>query len=515
MVDQAAANRGSIGRGAMPAIMLSLIAVVSAVSSLNLAAPSIAQDLKATQTQIAWIVDAYALVFAALLLLAGAIGDRYGRRLALIAGLSTFSIGAIVARLVQQPEQLIAAQAVLGVGAALVMPATLSTITATFPPDKRVRAVGTWAGVSGASAMLGLLACGLLLEVWSWRSVFAFNLTMGIVALLLTLRFVPESADPTAPRLDVVGAMLSVLGLGLLVYSIIEAPTEGWTATRTLAGLIGGLVVLAGFMVWELTGPDPLLDPRLFKLRGFSAGTLTVTMQFFGFFGFVFLVAQYLQLVLGYSALVSALAVAPLGIVMMPAARGVAPRAALKAGTMKVVALGLLLIAAGFVILAQLDATSSYWVLLAGLVVLGAGMGLAMTPSTGAITDALPVAKQGVGSAVNDLARELGAALGIAVLGSIMLSAYRDQLNPVGLPPAVVEQARSSLGLATHIGGPVATQAQAAFTAGMHNALLWAAGLLALTAVAVAALLAGRGTRPAPHPVPADSEPAAAATSDR
>lgn len=311
MVDQAVVHRGTFGRGAMPAIMLSLIAVVSAVSSLNLAAPSIAQDLKATQTQIAWIVDAYALVFAALLLLAGAIGDRYGRRLALVAGLSVFSIGAIVAMLVQQPEQLIAAQAVLGVGAALVMPATLSTITATFPPDKRVRAVGTWAGVSGASAMLGLLACGLLLEVWSWRSVFAFNLTMGIVALMLTLRFVPESADPTAPRVDLIGALLSVLGLGLLVYSIIEAPTEGWTATRTMAGMIGGLVVLAAFVGWELTDPEPLLDPRLFKHRGFSAGTLTVTMQFFGFFGFVFLVAQYLQLVLGYSALLSAVAVAP------------------------------------------------------------------------------------------------------------------------------------------------------------------------------------------------------------
>lgn len=511
MVDQAAVPRATLGRGVMPAIMLSLIAVVSAVSSLNLAAASVAQDLKATQTQIAWIVDAYALVFAALLLLAGAMGDRYGRRLALVAGLSVFSLGAILAMLVDGPEQLIAAQAVLGIGAALVMPATLSTITATFPPDKRVRAVGTWAGVSGASAMLGLLACGLLLEVWSWRSVFAFNLAMGVLALLLTLRFVPESADPSAPRLDVVGAGLSVVALGLLVYSIIEAPTEGWTASRTLAGIAAGLVALAGFMAWEFTRSEPLLDPRLFTLRGFAAGSLTVTMQFFGFFGFVFLVAQYLQLVIGYSALVSAVAVAPLGVAMMPSARAIAPRAAAKVGTMKVVILGLLLLAGGFLILAQLEAASSYWLLLAGLIVLGVGMGLAMTPSTSAITDALPVAKQGVGSAVNDLARELGAALGIAVLGSIMLSAYRNQLDAAGLPPAVVEQARSSLGLATHMGGQVATEAQAAFTIGMHNALLWAAGLLTMTALGVAALLRGRDEYPASPLGPADDELSAAA----
>ena len=488
------------GRGVMPVIVVALAAVVSAISALNLAAPSIARDLQADQTQIAWVVDAYALTFAALLLLAGAIGDRYGRRRALLAGLVVFVVGSGVATAAQDPGQLIAVQAVLGAGAALVMPATLSTITSTFPPERRVRAVGTWAGVAGASAMLGLLVTGLLLEAWSWRSDFAINLAMGLVALVGTVVAVPESADPEAPRLDLAGALLSVVGLGLVVYSIIEAPTQGWDSGRTLAGLAAGLVVILGFLAWELTRRQPLLDPRLFRLRGFSTGTLTITVQFFGFFGFIFLIVQYLQLVLGRSALVAALSVAPMAVVMMPSARGLAPRVVARVGTRPVMAGGLLLVAAGFAVLARLDAASSYLPLLCGLVLLGAGMGLAMTPATSSITDALPPAQQGVGSAVNDLARELGAALGIAVLGSIMQSVYRDDLRLPGLPPAVVEQARSSFGAAAHMGDPVAVPARAAFVEGMQTALTWASwttGALLLVVVALGVLLRASDHAPA------------------
>ncbi|WP_296602260.1 MFS transporter [Nocardioides sp.] len=483
-----AATPTGTGRGVMPVIVVALAAVVSAISALNLAAPSIARDLDADQKQIAWVVDAYALSFAALLLLAGAIGDRYGRRRALAAGLVVFVAGSGVAMATQSAGQLIAVQAVLGAGAALVMPATLSTITSTFPPERRVRAVGTWAGVAGASAMLGLLATGLLLEAWSWRSVFAFNLAMGLVALAGTLAVVPESADPDAPRLDLVGALLSVAGLGLVVYSIIEAPTAGWESARTLAGLGLGLVVLAGFVAWELTRPDPLLDPRLFRLGGFSAGTLTITVQFFGFFGFIFLVVQYLQLVVGRSALVTALSVLPMALVMMPSARGLAPHLAGRVGVRPVLAGGLLLVSAGFAVLSRLEATSSYLPLLGGLVLLGAGMGLAMTPATSSITDALPASKQGVGSAVNDLARELGAALGIAVLGSILQSVYRDELRLPPLPPAAAEQATSSVGAATHMGAAVAGPAQSAFVAGMQTALLWASVTTAVLLVVVVVL---------------------------
>jgi len=501
---QRAGTQPGAGRGVMPVIVVALAAVVSAISALNLAAPSIARDLRADQTQIAWVVDAYALTFAALLLLAGAIGDRYGRRRALLAGLIVFVVGSGVAMLAQDPGQLIAVQAVLGAGAALVMPATLSTITSTFPPERRVRAVGTWAGVAGASAMLGLLATGLLLEAWSWRSVFAFNLAMGLVALIGTVVAVPESADPEAPRLDLVGALLSVAGRRarrLLDHR--RPPTEGWDSARTLGGLGAGLLVIVGFVAWELTRHQPLLDPRLFRLRGFATGTVTITVQFFGFFGFIFLIVQYLQLVLGRSALVAALSVVPLALVMMPSARGLAPRVVARLGARPVMAGGLVLVASGFGVLSRLDADSSYLPLLCGLVLLGAGMGLAMTPATSSITDALPPAQQGVGSAVNDLARELGAALGIAVLASILQSVYRDELSLPALPPAAAEQARSSFGAASHMGDAVAGPAQLAFVEGMQTALTWAAwttGAMVLVVVALGVLLRPReaaGTAPA------------------
>ncbi|MHB9857388.1 MFS transporter [Streptomyces sp. YIM S03343] len=507
-------QRRPIGRAVMPVIMLALAAVVSAVPALNLATPSIAQDLDAGQTQISWVVDSYALVFAALLLPAGATGDRYGRRRALIVGLVIFAVGAGGAMMVNTPGQLIAVQGILGIGAALVMPATLSTITSTFPPERRVRAVGTWAGVSGASAMLGLLAAGVLLEFWSWRSVFALNIVLGLIALLGTLRFIPASADPTAPHLDIIGALISVVGLGVLVYSIIEAPTAGWGSARTIGGLAAAVVILAGFVGWELTRTEPLLDPRLFKLRGFTAGTITVTLQFFGFFGFVFLVVQYLQLVRGNSALVAALSTLPLAVFMMPSARALAPRAATRLGATPVMIVGLLLIAGGFGVLAQLETDSGYLPFLGGLLPLGLGMGLAMTPATSAITDALPPAKQGVGSAMNDLARQLGAALGIAVLGSITQSVYRDNLPTSVFPPQMptdkVGKVRASLGASTHMADQVpapmkaaaqriAAQARTAFTDGMHNALLWATGLLIVTAVAVAATVTIKATRARPE----------------
>src|SRR5215213_11590096 len=228
---------GRAHRATLPVIMLALATVVSAVASLNVAIPSIARDTHASQTQLSWIIDAYALVFAALLLVGGAIGDRYGRRRALLAGLAIFGAGSVAAMTVSDPGWLIAMRGVLGVGAALVMPATLSTITSTFPPAERAKAVGAWAGVAGASAILGLLASGLLLEVWSWRSVFGLNVALALAAIVGKLSVIPESADPSAPKLDLVGALITVAGLGALVYPIIEAPTVGWGSASTLVGL--------------------------------------------------------------------------------------------------------------------------------------------------------------------------------------------------------------------------------------------------------------------------------------
>jgi EmrB/QacA subfamily drug resistance transporter len=467
---------------------LALAAVVSAVASLNVAIPSIARDTHASQTELSWIIDAYALVFAALLLPGGALGDRYGRRRVLLVGLVVYGAGSLAATAQADASWLIGMRAVLGLGAALVMPATLSTITSTFPAEQRARAVGAWAGVAGASAILGLLTSGIVLELWSWRAVFAVNVALAVLALVGTLRFVPESADPDAPRIDAAGAVLTVVGLGVLVHAIIEAPTAGWTSARTLGGLAAGLVVLAGFVVRERRTRHPLLDPRLFRRAGFSAGSLTITLQFFAFFGFIFLLLQYLQLVLGDSPLQAAFSLVPMAFGLMPAARVIAPRLVARLGTPRTSALGLVVAAAALGWLSLLDAGSSYWPLLVGLVPLGLGMGLAMTPATSAITDALPREQQGVGSAMNDLSRELGGALGIAVLGSVLQSTYRGQLDTTGLPPALADKARESLALAARLGPDVAGSARGAFVDGMQLALLIGAATLLLTAAAVLAL---------------------------
>ena len=429
-------------------VCLALAAVVAAVSSLNVALPGIARATHASQTQLAWVIDAYSLVFASLLLPAGAIGDRYGRRRTLIAGLVIFGAASAVAMTAHSAAELIGLRAVLGLGAALVMPATLSTITGTFPGEQRTRAVSVWAAVAGGAAVLGLLASGLLLQEWSWPSVFGLNVVLAGAAIVGTIRFVPESADPETPRVDVIGAILSVLGIVALVYSIIEAPDQGWGSARTLAGLAAGAVILVGFIAWEWRRRAPLLDPRVFARRGLAAGSLSIFVQFFALFGFIFIVLQYLQLIRGDSGLVSAVSMLPMAATMMPAAR-LAPALVARLGARKVCATGLALIAAAMAVLSQLTPASGYWLLAVGLVVLGAGMGLATTPATSGITAALPAAQQGVGSALNDLSRETGGAVGIAVLASVLTATYQSHLSladvPAAQPPRPGPRSRSPL----------------------------------------------------------------------
>jgi EmrB/QacA subfamily drug resistance transporter len=470
-------------------VCLGLAAVVSAMASLNVALPDIARSTHASQTQLEWVIDAYSLVFAALLLPAGAIGDRYGRRLALLIGLAIFGAGSVVAMTATSAGELIALRGVLGLGAALVMPATLSTITSTFPARERTRAVGVWAGVAGGSAVLGLLTTGILLEIWSWQSVFALNVVLAVLAGLGTLRYVPESAEENSPPMDYSGAVLAVLGLVILVFSIIEAPEAGWLSVRTLLGMGVGLVVLYGFIAWELRQAHPMLDPRVFRHRGLAAGSTSILIQFFSFFGFIFIALQYLQGVRGDSPLLAAVSMLPLAATLMPVARST-PRLVARFGTRAVCVTGLLLIAVALGVLSRLQTDSSYWLLLAGLIPLGAGMGAAMTPATSAITEALPTSQQGVGSALNDLSRELGGALGIAVIGSILTASYRSHLTLPGAPAAVVDRAKDSFAIAAHLGGPVAAHAQSAFVSGMHVALLGAAGAALVAAVAVNRLLA-------------------------
>ncbi len=468
---------------------LALATVVSAMASLNVALPSIAADTHASQTRLSWIIDAYSLFFAALLLPAGALGDRFGRRRTLLAGLIIFAVASAAAPFTSSAAALIGLRCVLGVGGALVMPATLSTITATFPRERRAAAVGVWAAVAGSSAILGVLASGLLLEAFTWRAVFVLGVCLAVVSVAGTWRFVPDSAAGDIAAIDIGGAALSVAGLGALVYSIIEAPEHGWRSATTLTGLGIGAALLAGFVAWELRTAAPLLDPRLFTRPRFAAGTLSIFLQFFAFFGMIFVAMQYLQLVRGDSPLIAAVSVLPLTAGLMPAAR-LAPRLVARVGARVCCVAGLVLATVGLLVLSRLTQDSSYLLVAAGLYPLGLGMGLAMTPATTAITDSLPTGLQGVGSAVNDLSRELGGALGIAVLGSLLGSTYRAHLTlPAAVPPGVAEKARSSFGLAAHLGEPIRGHAQAAFVDGLGVALLGGAGATALAALAVAALL--------------------------
>jgi EmrB/QacA subfamily drug resistance transporter len=476
---------------------LALMAVVSAVSGLNVALPSLARDTGATQTQLTWIIDSYTVVFAGLLLFAGALGDRYGRRPLLIVGLLTFGAAAALGMLVNDPDQLIIVRILMGIGAAGIMPTTLSVITTSFPEAERPRAIGVWVGIAGGGAVIGLFVTGLLLEWFPWSSFFGLNVAFASVALVGTLAVVPSSTDDDPPPLDVVGALLSLVGIGAAVYAIIEGPTKGWTEPVVVGALLVGIVALLGFVLWELRLKQPLLDPRLFRLRGFSSGSLTITLQFLAAFGFFFVALQYLQFVTGRSPLEAAIAMLPLPIVLLPTARR-APLVAQRVGFRRLGPLGLLSMAAGFVILSQLQVDSPYWYFAVGLVFFAFGMGLAGTPATTAITASLPLSKQGVASAWNDTSRELGSAFGIAILGSLLNQGYRDGMAGAvaGLPPQIAERVLGSiaftaspeLGRLGDAGQKLIDAGHVAFVSGVSTALLAGAVILVLAALGVALL---------------------------
>lgn len=468
---------------------VALATVVSTVSSLNVAIPDVARDLRATQTQLQWIIDAYAVVFAGLLLLAGAIGDALGRKHVLLVGLVIFSIAASSALFVDSPGGLIAVRAVMGLGAAAIMPATLSIITSVFPEGERDRAVSIWAGVAGGSALLGLLVSGALLEVFSWDSIFGFSAVLGVLALVATARVAPNSAE-SGTRLDVAGGLLSAAGLATLVYGIIEGPEKGWTGAVTIGAFAAAVVLLTVFIVVELRREQPLLDPRLFRLRGFSAGTGSILIQFFAVFGFIFVMLQYIQFVLGYSPFEAGLALAPLAVLMMGLSPRV-PKVLERFGPGRVAPVGLLLMAAGFAILSTAGEGTTYWLLLAAFIPLGSGMALATTPATTAIVSSLPQEKQGVASAVNDLAREVGGALGIAVLGSALTDRYQSGVadSTAHLPAALAGHAQDALPAALAIserlgprGAGLASTAQSAFVDGFGLAMVIAAAAVAVAA---------------------------------
>jgi len=482
------ANRNLI----LAVMCLALVMVVAGVSMLANGLPHLAEDLGASQSQQQWIVDAYALTLAALLLPAGAFGDRFGRRLALAAGLVVFGGAAGLAATAGSPSTLIVFRALMGVGAALIMPGTLSTITSVFPPEERAKAVGIWAGFAGTGGTLGLLISGALLEQFSWGSIFVVTAGLALAALIGVVLVVPSTKSSEHVTLDPAGAVLSALGIGFLVLGIIEGPERGWTSWVTLGSLVGGVALITAFLRYELRNERPMLDPRLFRHPGFASGSVSLFLQFFAMFGFFFVSLQFLQLVLGYSALTAALALMPMAILILPLSV-VAGTLSERLGHKLVGGAGLALSAAGFGLFATLGTDSGYWPFLVATLVIGAGAALAMTPATNAIVASLPRAKQGVASAVNDTARELGAAFGVAVLGSAFNTGYRHEIDGHlgGVTAAVAAQVREAPAIAVKIargladGSTLEHAAQQAFTIGMRYAVLVGMGLLLLGALFV------------------------------
>jgi EmrB/QacA subfamily drug resistance transporter len=472
-------------------LCVSLIVISLDNTILNVALPTLQRDLDASASELQWIVDSYMLVFAGLLLTAGALGDRFGRKRALSLGLLLFGAGSAFSALATSADMLIAARAVMGVGGAFIMPSTLSILTATFQGAERAKAIGIWAGVAGIGIAVGPVSGGWLLEHFDWGAIFLVNLPIVAAALVAGRWLVPESRDPAAPRLDVPGFALSTAGLTALVWAIIEAPARGWTDPVILAAFAFAAAVLAAFVAWQRRTDSPMLPVGLFRNPRFSASSAAIALAFFALFGMIFFLTQYLQSILGYSALEA-------GIRTLPVAGGLILGGPLSAklagrfGAKVVVAGGLALVAAGLGLLTLADAESGYGIVALSQVVLGFGMGNAMAPATDAIMGSLPIAKASVGSAVNDATRITGGALGVAVLGSMLSTGYRGDMEEAvaGMPAPAAEAAQESLAGAIAVardGSPAGERlidaAQAAFVTGMHSAALVAAGIALAGAV--------------------------------
>jgi EmrB/QacA subfamily drug resistance transporter len=488
---QLAPTDDAVGRtGILASMCLALVLVVASVSSVNLALAGISLDLHTTSSQLTWIADGYTVALAALVLPFGALGDRLGRRTLLLAGTIVFGLAALAAAAAQTPTALIASRVVMGVGAAMIMPGTLSTITAVFSPSKRSRAVSIWAGFATSGAILGMLGCGLILEWTSWRATFVATSVLAAIAFVAAVVLAPNTSDPSDSVIDMPGFLLSAVGIGALVFGIIDGAEAGWTTTNALVGLAVAVAALVGFVVWELRAHRPMLDVRLFALRGFSTGTLALTVQFLCLFGFFLVGLQFLQLMLGYSPLLSALCLLPMATIVMPMSR-VAPHLVERFGQRAVMTAGLTCLGAGLGIMSLLNSGSTYWHFLAGLATFGLGMALTSTPSTTAIVTSLSRAKQGVASAMNDVSRELGSALGIAILGSLFNSGYNAAVSDAtaSLPPAaadaVGESAGAAIVMASNLGAggqQLADGVRNAFAAGLNDAMVAGAAIALLAA---------------------------------
>ncbi|MEU3735116.1 MFS transporter [Streptomyces sp. NPDC033538] len=497
------------------AVCVALMAVIASVTGLNVAQPDMAVEFDASQTTILWIINIYTLTLAALLLPLGAIGDRLGRKPMLITGLLVFGAASVMAGLAPSSGVMIAARVLSGVGAAMIMPITLAVITSTFPDEKRGKAIGVWTGVAGGGGVIGMFLSALLVDVANWRWLFVLPVVLVLVALGMT-RSVPNSREHSGHSFDTVGALASVIAVVGLIFVLQEGPERGWSDPVTLTALVAGVVATLFFAAWELHRKDAsLLDVRLFRERGLAGGSLTLLAVFGVQAGIFVVLFPFFQAVLGWSALLSTLALMPMAVAMM-AASGLAPQLAARIGARSTMATGIFLAGAGLALMASIvSVDGGYLSILPGMLAMGIGMGLSMTPSTEAITSSLPREKQGVASALNDVTREFGTALGVAMLGALLATGYRnaidDKLDTV--PQDTANAAREGVANAIEAADGAGPHAQALINAAQQSFVdgwqqaMWA-GVAVMAALLVYVALRGpKNTAPRP----ADDEPTPAA----
>src|SRR5581483_1648150 len=479
------------------------------VSIVNVALPTLVRQLGASTSRLQWVVDAYQLAFCALVLAGGSLSDRFGRKGALMTGLAVFGIAAVAGSVGTSTGQLIAARAAMGAGAAIVFPNTLSILSNVFTDRlERAKAIGGWGATVGMGIAFGPIVGGWLLEHFWWGSVFLVMAPVAAVAIVLVAARVPTSRDPAAPRLDRVGLALSTVTIGLLVYTIIEAPVRGWSTPGTLAGFAVAVASLVVFVRWERRVAEPMLDVGLFTNLRFSAATGAVTVAFFTLYGFIFLITMYFQFLHGYSPLSTGVRLLPVAF-SMGAASTFGPRLAVRLGNNTVVGTGLTLMAVGFMWISRSSAHTPYLEIIGQMITTASGIGLATAPATEAIMGVVPKEKAGVGSAVNDATRELGGTLGVAVIGSIFASLYIHALQAsrvaAVIPTELFARSKESVGaallgarqLATsnpHAARMLTAAARHAFFDGFKVGCVVAAGVALIGAVFVALALPPRPT---------------------
>jgi EmrB/QacA subfamily drug resistance transporter len=502
-------------------LIVSLFTVNLDNTILNVALPTLARDLHAGTSQLQWMVDGYVLLFAGLLLAAGALGDRFGRRRVMLAGLVVFGTNSLASAFAPSAEVLILLRAGMGIGGALIVPSTLSVTAHVFTVEERPKAIGIWTGVSGLGIVVGPILAGWLLEHFAWGSIFLINVPVVLFSIAGTLALVPEGRSAAPAKLDLPGISLSVAGLVALVYAVIEAPGDGWTSPTELALFGAAAVLLFAFVARELSTSEPLLDVRMLVEPAFGAAVLAVLLTSFGLFGSMFFLSQYLQGVLGFGTMETGVSILPIAIAMAIFSPG-GMAAVARLGTRLTVAAGMAAVGVGLLLLRQAGTGNGYPIVVITLFLVGGGMGFAMSPLTVIMIRALARPKQGVASAINSTARELGGALGVAILGSLSAPIYAARVRPatVALPAPAAGAVHDSLAGAGVVAGYLPTDqgaallgvARSAFVEGMDTAVLVGAAVAIAGAIVAFALLPGR--TPAAQPAANDRVGATAVNRD-